>query len=185
MAAVTVPSFEKAGFSFAIASTVADVLVAVDNRIALLALHRDGGDLLLEADLLAGGLRLVLRADRELVLLLAGELEGLGHVLGGGAHVVAVEGVPEPVLDHGIDELEIAHLLAAAQVLRVGGERHRFLAARHDDGGVAVGDLLHADRDGAKTGAADLVEAPGGRLLRDAGRNSTLDCGRVLRPLGC
>ena len=93
--------------------------------------------------------------------------------------MVAVEGVPEPVLDHGIDELEIAHLLAAAQVLGVRAERHRFLAAGHDHLGVAVGDLLHADRDGAQARAADLVETPGGRLLGDARGDGGLT-GRVL-----
>jgi polyhydroxyalkanoate synthesis repressor PhaR len=40
---------------------------------------------------------------------------------------------------------------------------HGFLAARDDDPGVAVGDLLHADGDGAQARAAELVEAPGGR----------------------
>ena len=57
-------------------------------------------------------------ATRELVLLLAGDLELPGDVLGGVAHVVAVEGVPQPVLDHRVDHLEVAHLDAGAQMLR-------------------------------------------------------------------
>ena len=56
--------------------------------------------------------------DRELVLLLARDLPLLGDVLGGGAHVIAVEGVPQAVLDHGVDQLERAHLRAVAQMLR-------------------------------------------------------------------
>ena len=50
--------------------------------------------------------------------------------------------------------------------------RHRFLAAGDDDLGVAGGDLLHAERDGAQARAAQLVEAPGGRLLRACRRRS-------------
>ena len=63
------------------------------------------------------------------------------------------------------------------------GERHGFLAAGHDDGGVAVGDLLHADGDGAKPRAAELVEAPGGLFLRNAGGHRGLP-GRVLALAG-
>jgi len=40
------------------------------------------------------------------VLLRTGDLPFLGDVLGRGAHVVAVEGVPEAVLDHGVDQLD-------------------------------------------------------------------------------
>ena len=115
----------------------------------------------------------------ELVLLLAGQLPALGHVLGGVAHVVAVEGVHEAVLQHGVHQLEIAHLGAVAHMGRMGGERHGFLAAGHDDAGVAVGDLLHADGDGAKARAAELVEAPGGLFLRNARVHGRLP-GRVL-----
>jgi acetyl-CoA C-acetyltransferase len=50
-----------------------------------------------------------------------------------------VKGVPESVLDHGVDEGEVAHLLAAAQVLSVRRLAHALLAARHHDVGVAGG----------------------------------------------
>src|SRR6059058_3654080 len=59
----------------------------------------------------AGFLRrfgLGLRAGGELVLLLAGDLPALRDVLGGVAHVIAVEDVPEAVLDHRIDHLRVA-----------------------------------------------------------------------------
>ena len=62
-------------------------------------------------------------------------------------------------------------------------QRHRFLAAGDDDVGVAGGDLLHAERDGAQPRAAELVEAPGGRLLRQAGADRGLP-GRVLALAG-
>ena len=84
------------------------------------------------------GFRLVLRGDGERVLLLAGDLPFLGDILGGDAHVIAVEGIPQPVADHGVDELQVAHLLAGAQISGMGGQAHGFLAARHHDAAVAI-----------------------------------------------
>ena len=55
--------------------------------------------------------------------------------------------------------------------------RHRFLAAGDDDIGVAVGDLLHAERHRAQARAAELVEQPGGLLLRHAGLHGGLAAG--------
>ena len=49
--------------------------------------------------------------------------------------------------------------------------------------GVAIGDLLQAERDGAQARAAELVEAPGGLLLRDAGGHGGL-AGGVLALAG-
>ena len=184
--AVTVPSFEKAGRSFATASIVVpgpDVLVLVDDDVALAARDGHGDDLVLELAALLRSLGLVLRGDRELVLLLAGKLPALRHVLGGGAHVVTVEGVQQSVLQHRVDELEVAHLGAAAHIGGVRRLRHRFLAARDDDVGVAVGDLLHADGDRAQARAAELVQPPGCLLLRDARRHRGL-AGRVLALAG-
>jgi hypothetical protein len=60
-----------------------------------------------------------------------------GDVLGRLAHVIAVEGVPQPVLDHGVDQGEVAHLLAGAQVLGVRRLAHALLTAGDDDLRVA------------------------------------------------
>ena len=73
--AVTVPSFSNAGFSLAIASMVtpcADYSSCVDDDVALAGLDGDGDDLVLELAGLLRGLGLVLRGNRELVLLLRG-----------------------------------------------------------------------------------------------------------------
>ena len=102
-----------------------------------------------------------------------------GDVLGGVAHVVAVEGIPQSVLDHGVDELDPAHLDAAAQVLRMRGHAHGFLAAGDDDFGIAVEQRLVAQRHGAQAGAAELIDAPGRAFHRDAGGDRGL-AGRVL-----
>ena len=109
-------------------------------------LDGDRDDLVLELAGLLRGLGLVLRGDGEFVLLVAGDLVLPGDVLGGVAHVVAVEGVPQAVLDHGVDELDRAHLGAAAQILRVRGHAHGFLAAGDDDFGIAVEQRLVAQR---------------------------------------
>ena len=88
--------------------------------------------------------------------------------------MVAVEGVPQSVLDHRVDEIEVAHLLAGAQIGRVGRLAHGFLAARHHDGAVAVADRLGAQRHGAQARAAHHVDRPGRRAVGHA---------RVLRGL--
>ena len=83
--------------------------------------------------------------------------------------MIAVEGIPQAVLDHGVDHLEVAHLHAVAQMRAVRRHAHQFLAAGDDDLGVAVDDLLIAERDRAQARAAELVDAPGRALDRDAG----------------
>ncbi len=93
---------------------MARIFIVADDDVALAGLDGDRDDLVLELAGLLRGFGLVLRGDRELVLLGAGNLILPGDVLGGVAHVVAVEGVPQPVLDHGVDELKVAHLDAAA-----------------------------------------------------------------------
>jgi hypothetical protein len=115
LAAVTEPSLVKAGRSFCIASMVAPWRMyssAVDHDVALAGLDRDRRDLVGELAGLLRGLGLVLGGDGELVLHVAGDLPLLGHVLGGLAHVVAVERVPQPVADHRVDEFQVAHLVA-------------------------------------------------------------------------
>ncbi len=57
--------------------------------------------------------------------------------------------------------------------------RHRFLPAGDNDVGIAIGDLLHADGDGAEPRAAKLVQTPGGRLLQNTSLHRGL-AGRVL-----
>ena len=107
-------------------------------------------------------------AEREAVLLLAADLPFGGDVLGRVAHVIAVEGVDQAVLEHGVDQLQFAHFDAGAQIGAVRGLRHQFLTAGDDDFGVAVADLLQAERDRAQAAAAQLVEAEGGLFLRHA-----------------
>ena len=74
-----------------------------------------GDDLVLELAGLLGGLGLVLRGNGEAVLLLARDLPLARDVLGRVAHVVAVEGIPQAVLDHGVDELRASPILVPSR----------------------------------------------------------------------
>jgi hypothetical protein len=175
--AVTEPSLAKAGRSLrrCRAWRRGGYTHRLRRPLALAALddgHR--GDLVLEFAGLLGGLRLVLGSDGEFVLLVAVDLPLLGDVLGGLAHVVAVEGVPQAVLDHGVDHLVVAHLVAGAHVGAMRRQRHVLLAAGHHDGAVAGQDLLRRDGDGPEARAADLVEGPGGGAVGDAGLDGGL-----------
>ena len=169
--AVTVPFLSNAGRSFVNVSSVVPCLGYSSSETTtspLRPLDRDGRDLVLEPAGLLRGLGLVLRGHRELVLLFARDLPFLGDVLGRRAHVIAMEGVPQTVLDHRVDHLGIAHLGAAAQIHRMRRLAHTLLTARDDDIAVAVADRLEAERHRAQAGAAELVDAIGGLLDRDA-----------------
>ena len=186
LAAVTEPSLSKAGRSLAIESRVTPAFgySSVSTTVSpLRRLDRHRRDLVLELAGLHRGLGLVLRLHRELVLLRAGDLPFLGDVLGGRAHVIAVEGIPQAVLDHGVDQLEAAHLHAVAQMLAVRRLAHRFLAAGDHDVAVAVEDGLVAERHRPQARAAELVHAPRGALDRNAGGDRGL-AGRVLALTG-
>src|SRR5206468_9214261 len=139
----------------------------------------DGDDLVLELAGLLSRLGLVLRENRELVLLRAGDLVLARDVLGGVAHVVAVEGIPQAILDHGVDQFDAAHLDAATQILRVRGHAHGFLAAGDHDFRIAVEQRLIAERYRAQAAAAKLVDAPGRAFHRNTGSDRGL-AGRVL-----
>ena len=153
---------------------MADIFVLIDDDVALLGADREGNDLLLELAGLLRGLGLVLRGEREPILLVAAKLPFGRDVLGRLAHVIAIEDIDQAVAQHRVDEFEVAHFDAGAQIGAVLGLRHALLAAGDDDLGVAVGDLLQAERDGAQARAANLIEAAGGLLLRHAGLHRRL-----------
>jgi hypothetical protein len=91
--------------------------------------------------------------------------------------VVIVESVPEAVLDHRIDELQVTHLCAVAHVSGVSRLAHAFLAAGDDDSCITRFDLLHTQGDGAKTRTADLIDAPGRGIDRNSGADGSLPRG--------
>ena len=118
-------------------------LVDLDRRLALLRLDCDGDDLLGQATFVGCLDRQLVRAQRELVEVGARHLE-LGRNLGRLVrHVLAAERVRQPVVDHGVERLRVAHPVAEASVLQqVRGVRHRLHAARDADVHVTRPDRL-------------------------------------------
>src|SRR5271165_4800853 len=162
---------------------VLGILVSIDDRLATAGRDLDRHDLVLEPAGLLRRFGLGLRGGGEGVLLIAGDLPALGDVLCGVAHVIAVERVPEPIAYHRVDELGIAHLHAVAQVDAVRRLAHALLTAGDDDLGITVADRLIAERHGAQSRTAELVDAIGGHLIGDAGGDRGL-AGRVLALAG-
>ena len=163
-------------------AVVADIFVLIDHHIALAALDGDGRDFTGEFAGFLRGAGLVLAGDGEFVLFFAGDLVGAGDVFRRGAHVIAVEGVPQPVFDHGVDEGHVAHSGAGAQIGGVRRHAHAFLPAGDHHAAFAGADLLGGESDRAQAGAAHLVDAERRRGVRNAGRAGGL-AGWVL-PLG-
>ena len=105
------------------------------------------------------GSALLLRGQCEIVEILAAEAPDVGDVVGGGAHVVVVERIPQTVADHGVGHLAVEHALTPAGAGQsIGGVGHIFsTAADHDLGVVGAdgaGSLDHA----LHAGAADHVD---------------------------
>ena len=123
--------------------------------------HRD--DLVVELAGSLGGLGLLLGGGGELVQLLPGDAPLVADVLGGGAHVVVIEGVPQSVLDHGVHQLLVAHAGAPAGVHGgKGGGAHVLGAAAHHDLRVARADGAARLDDGLHAGAAHHAHGIGG-----------------------
>ena len=94
--------------------------------------------------------------------------------------MIVVVSVPQAVLDHGVDELLLAHASAPAGLGDgVGSSGHILGAAAHDHVGVAALDGAGALDDGLQTGAADHADGVGGNLQGDAGLDHALT-GHVL-----
>ena len=130
--------------------------------------HRD--DLVVELAGGLGGLGLLLGGGGKLVQLLPGDTPLVADVLGGGTHVVVIEGVPQSILDHGVHQLLVAHTGAPAGVHGgEGGGGHILGAAADDDVGVAGEDGPGSLDDALHAGAADHTHGVGGHGIGDAG----------------
>ncbi len=114
---------------------VLGIFVGIDHDIALARLHRNGRDLVLEFSRLLGRLGLVLRCNGELVLLRARDLILLRNILGGVAHVVTVERIPQAIHTH----LDVYK----RQVLAGDGEPVLILAGDLPARGDVLGGVAH------------------------------------------
>ena len=138
-------------------------LVHLELHHLLLLLDHHGDDLVVEAAGVQSGLSLVLGGGGELVQLLTGDAPHVADVLGGGAHVVVVIGVPQAVLDHGVHHLIVTHAGApAGGGDGIGGGGHILGAAGHHDVGVAGEDGAGALDHGLHAGAAHHAHSVSG-----------------------
>ena len=156
------------------------MLVHLELHGLLLLLYHDRHDLVLEAAGLDGGQSLHLGVVAELVQLFPGDAPDVADVLSGGTHVIVVVSVPQAVLDHGVDDLGVAHPGAPT----VGGDgigsaAHALGAAAHHQDGVAALDGGGTLDDGLQAGAADHADGVGGHLQGHTGLDHALT-GHVL-----
>ena len=130
-----------------------------DERRLALDRHGDRHDLVAEyavRDGLAGAGE---ASDREVVLRLAADPMGRGAKIAEDAHGFLSVNVPEPVVDHRVEELTVAQPVALA---RPGQEIRRTAHALHAAGDhearIAESDRLVGQHDGLQAGPADLVD---------------------------
>ena len=153
-------------------------LVHLELHHLLLLLDHHGDDLVVEAAGVQSGLSLVLGGGGELVQLLTGDAPHVADVLGGGAHVIVVERIPQTVADHGVDDLLVTHAGAPALLGQgIGGSGHILHAAGHHDVGIAGEDGAAALDDGLHAGAAHHTHGVGGGGQGHAGLHSGLTGG--------
>src|SRR5215831_10640270 len=110
-----------------IGRALADILIRIDHALALSLSDGDRNDFVPEFTGLTRSLGLVLRRNRETILLFARDLPFPSDVLGGDTHVVAVECVKQAVFQHRVGEIERTHLSACAQIGGVWRLSHRLL----------------------------------------------------------
>ena len=91
--------------------------------------------------------------------------------------MITVECIHQAVLQHGIDEFDVAHLRAATHMRQMRRHRHGFHAAGDDDLRIAVGDLLQAESHRPQARTAKLIHAPRRLVLRNAGSHGSLPRG--------
>ena len=105
------------------------------------------------------------------------------HVLGGDAHVIVVESVPEAVPDHLVHKFDIAHAPPpACGGQDIGSLRHVLHAACHHTAGLSGADGQRGFRHGLEAGTADLVHRPRRDLHGDTGLDGGLTRGVLAQP---
>ena len=143
--------------------------------------HWDGNDFGFERAVGDRLLRAFQRGDGIIILRLTRELVILRAILGEGAHEPAlVIGVLQAVQEHVVQNLAVAHAVAAARAVeQIGGVRHALHAAGDHDVGRARRDEVVREHDGLHAGAAHLVDGGAGRRFRQARAERGLAAGRL------
>ena len=145
-------------------------LVDLDDGVALAALDGHGDHLLGQPAVVGGGDHPLVRAQRPAVHVGARHLELVADLGRLDEHLLAGERVREPVVDHRVERLHVAHAGAEARLREhVGRLRHRLHPAGDGDLDVTGADRGVEHAGGAHARGADLVDRLGGDLLRDPG----------------
>src|SRR6516225_6392963 len=168
--AVTVPPGLKAGLSLAKASRVVSARgdSSAWNNLLAKAAALDGVHC--PAMTLAGVCVLALARDAVL----------LGYQFARHAHVEVFIGIPQPILDHGVQSLGVAEAIALAELReKVRGIAHGLHAAGHHGFHVARPDALCGERHSLQPGAAHLVDRHGRHARVEPALQPCLAC-RVL-----
>ena len=91
--------------------------------------------------------------------------------------MIVVISVPQAVLNHGVDQLLVAHASAPAGVHgSVGSSAHVFGTAADNDVGIAGQDGASAFDDGFHTGTANHTDGVSGNGIGDASLDGDLAC---------
>ena len=100
-----------------------------------------------------------------------------------GAHVTALDGAPQPVVDRRVDQLRVAEAIAEARAgQQVGRAVHRLDPAGDRDLGVTGADLRRGQHDRLQAGAADPVDGRRRRCFGETGLEHGLASGGLAGP---
>ncbi|MNZ92263.1 hypothetical protein D3C78_1112830 [compost metagenome] len=125
-----------------------------------------------------------MRLGSERILLFTADAVLLHQVLGRNAHVVVVEGIPQAVGDHAVDQLAVAHALPGSRRRHhVGGQAHVLLASGDHHLGITATDGLGRQVQGLEARTADFVQGQRRHTVGQAGLDRGL-AGRVLPGAG-
>ena len=95
-----------------------DVFITVEDGVSLFTLDFKRNDFILELAVFLRGLGLVLRLQCKLILLLARDTEFLCDVFRSRTHVVLIVDIPQTVMDHGVDQLRVAHAETVTRIIQ-------------------------------------------------------------------
>ena len=108
----------------------------------------------------------------------AGHVELGGDVFRRDSHVVVVEGAPQTILDHRVNDFAVAHPVTPASlaVQNIRCLTHAFGSTGNDDFGIIGHNRLHGEVDGFQAGAANLIYSKRRNYIRNAGLDCALPC---------
>ena len=152
----------QTGQRFGIGFAVDKFISGKNDGVAFFLGDAKGHDFIDKLACVLRGSGFLLAGQRQCVLHIAADAVGLGHVLGGDAHVVLVVHIPQAIDDHRVHHVPVTHALAvAAAHQHMGRSAHVFLATGDDDLAVAPGHGLRGQHHGFETGAAHGVDGEG------------------------